>query len=114
MTSPELANPPAEAGTLAVIDTGQLERLMTTLADLADRMSGRDELCLYTPEEAADLLKKTANWVTEAIQNGRIPYTRVGQSPRLTADHIRQIAASGEVRPHKYAKPANKPARAAA
>jgi excisionase family DNA binding protein len=70
------------------------------------------ELKCFTPEEAAPLLGKTANWIREACRDGRIPHTNVGKSPRLTADHIRQIRANGERLPHKYAKPARVPAAA--
>jgi excisionase family DNA binding protein len=73
------------------------------------------ELKCFTPEEAAPYLGKTANWIAEAIRDGRIPFTTVGRSPRLTAAHIRWIQASGERVPNRYAKPLSKqPARAAA
>jgi hypothetical protein len=41
----------------------------------------------------------------ESIQAQAIPFTRVGKSPRLTAAHIRQILADGEVLPNRYSKP---------
>jgi hypothetical protein len=63
------------------------------------------ELMAFTPAKAAELLGKTENWVVESCQQGRIPFTYVGKSPRLTADHIRQIRASGERLPNRYAKP---------
>jgi excisionase family DNA binding protein len=63
------------------------------------------ELKCFTPAEAAPLLGKTENWVVEAIQERRIPFTYVGRSPRLTAAHIRWVQANGEVLPSKYAKP---------
>lgn len=63
------------------------------------------ELKCFTPAEAAPLLGKTENWIAEAIRERRIPFTYVGRSPRLTADHIRQIRASGEVKPSKFARP---------
>jgi hypothetical protein len=63
------------------------------------------ELTAFTPAKAAELLGKTENWVIEACQQGRIPFTYVGKSPRLTAAHIRWVQANGEVRPSKYAKP---------
>jgi hypothetical protein len=63
------------------------------------------ELKCFTPAEAGPLLGKTENWVVEAIRERRIPFTYVGRSPRLTADHIRQIRAEGEVKPSKYARP---------
>lgn len=63
------------------------------------------ELKCFTPEEAAPLLGKTANWIRDAIRDGRVPHTLVGKSPRLTAAHIRQIQAQGEMQPNRYAKP---------
>ena len=63
------------------------------------------EIKCFTPEEAGALLGVTKNWVVEAIRERRIPFTYVGRSPRLTADHIRQILADGEVKPSKYARP---------
>ena len=82
------------------VDATVLQRLTEAIEALAVD----PELKLYTPAEAGALLGKTENWVVEAIQERRIPFTRVGQSPRLTARHIREIAAKGEVRPNKYAK----------
>jgi hypothetical protein len=63
------------------------------------------ELTAFTPAKAAELLGKTENWVVESCQQGRIPFTYVGKSPRLTAAHIRWIQANGEQLPNKYAKP---------
>lgn len=83
------------------VDAGVLERLTAALEALAID----PELRLYTPGQAAELLGKTENWVIEAIQSRRIPFTYVGKSPRLTATHIREIAAYGEVRPNKYTNP---------
>lgn len=102
MTRNDLASAPTEAATL--IDTDRLNRLLDALEALAAQPASDPELRLFKPDEAADLLGKTENWVIENIQHGRIPYTRVGQSPRLTAAHIRQIAAQGEVLPHQYAR----------
>lgn len=64
------------------------------------------ELRCFTPAQAADILGKNEHWVLDGIREGRLPHTRVGKSPRLTADHIRQIQKQGEYRPNKYAKPA--------
>lgn len=79
--------------------TAAIERLAAapTAAEL--------ELKCFTPAEAAPLLGKTENWVVEAIQDRRIPFTYVGRTPRLTADHIRQIRDNGQLLPSKYAKP---------
>lgn len=63
------------------------------------------ELKCFTPEEAAQILGKTTNWVVEAIQNDRIPHTYIGKSPRMKAEHIRWVQAQGERMPSKYAKP---------
>jgi hypothetical protein len=63
------------------------------------------ELRCFTPEQAAEILGKTTNWVVEAIQDGRIPRTYVGKSPRLTAAHIRWIQSNGEQLPNQFAKP---------
>ncbi|MFE2522129.1 hypothetical protein [Streptomyces mirabilis] len=67
---------------------------------LASALTAADlELRCFTPEQAAEILGKTPNWVVEAIQSRRIPFTYVGKSPRLTAAHIRWVQANGEVRP---------------
>ncbi|WP_405994058.1 hypothetical protein [Streptomyces sp. NBC_00986] len=82
-------------------------RLAEAVEQLTVRQTAADlELRCFTPEQAADILGKTENWVVEAIRERRIPFTYVGRSPRLTADHIRQIRAEGEVKPSKYAKTA--------
>ncbi|MFJ5306136.1 excisionase family DNA-binding protein [Streptomyces sp. NPDC088350] len=82
-------------------------RLTEAVEQLTVRQTAADlELRCFTPEEAARLLGKTENWVVEAIRERRIPFTYVGRSPRLTADHIRWVQANGEVRPSRYAKPA--------
>jgi len=102
VTSAELANPPAEASPLHAADSAFLDRLTTALESIANDQPADPELKCYTPDEAADLLGVTKNWVNEAIQAGRIPCTYVGRFPRLTAAHIRQIQAEGERKPNKY------------
>ncbi|MGW5636694.1 helix-turn-helix domain-containing protein [Streptomyces sp. NPDC003832] len=94
----------------------RLTELAAAVERLATAPSAAElELKCFTPQEAAPLLGKTPNWVIEAIQDGRIPHTYVGKSPRLTAAHIRWIQANGERVPNQYAKPLTKtPARAAA
>lgn len=108
MTRNDLA-PPAEAGREAIqnaVDTTLILRLASAVEQLTAVQSASDlELRCFTPEEAARILGKTENWVVENIQARRIPFTYVGKSPRLTAEHIRWIRAQGEVLPHKYAKP---------
>ena len=62
------------------------------------------ELRLYTPAEAADLLGVTENWISERVKARRIPCTFVGRFPRFSAQHIRAIAAAGEVDPSNYGR----------
>ena len=83
-----------------------IERLTEAVEQLAvvAAASAELELKAYTPAQAAELLGKTENWVVEAIQDRRIPFTYVGKSPRLTAAHIRWIQEQGEVLPNKYAR----------
>jgi hypothetical protein len=99
--------PPIEAGreaTHTAVDTTLILRLASTVEQLTAALTAADqELRCYTPKEAAAILGKTENWVVEAIQGRRIPFTYVGKSPRLTAEHIRWIRAQGEVLPSKYA-----------
>lgn len=99
MSRTDLAPPTAVDTTLILRLTSAVEQLtaMQAAADL--------ELRCFTPEQAAAILGKTENWVIENLQARRIPFTYVGKSPRLTAAHIRQIQAQGEVLPNKYAKP---------
>ena len=89
------------------IDSTLILRLITTVEQLltAQQTAAEVELKCFTPAKAAELLEKTENWVVESIQDRRIPFTYVGKSPRLTAAHIRQIQAQGEVLPSRYAKP---------
>lgn len=100
MTTNDL-DPPTETTLILRLTelTAAVERLATTpnAAEL--------ELTAFTPARAAELLGKTENWVIEACQQGRIPHTYVGKSPRMTAAHIRWVQAQGERMPHKYAKP---------
>lgn len=44
----------------------------------------------------ADYLGKSLGWVRKEVAAGRIPFTRVGKSPRFTEEHVRQILAAGE------------------
>lgn len=85
-------------------ETTLILRLAEAVEQLTVRQTAADlELRCFTPEQAAEILGKTPNWVVESIQGRRIPFTYVGKSPRLTAEHIRQIQAQGEVLPSKYA-----------
>lgn len=112
MTRNDLA-PPTKPKRMT-LSLSLIERLTEAVEQLAiaAAASAEQELKTYTPAQAAELLEKTENWVVEAIHDRRIPFTYVGKSPRLTAAHIRQIQAQGEVLPHRYAKPVA--ARAAA
>lgn len=98
MTRNDLA-PPTET-TLVL----RLTELAAAVERLASAPTAAElELKCFTPEEAAAILGKTENWVVEAIQDGRIPHTYVGKSPRMTAAHIRWVQAQGERLPNKYA-----------
>lgn len=84
----------------------RLTELTAAVERLATAPSAAElELTAFTPAKAAELLGKTENWVVEAIRDGRVPYTYVGKSPRMTAAHIRAVQAQGERLPNKYAKP---------
>lgn len=84
----------------------RLTELTAAVERLATAPSAAElELTAFTPAKAAELLGKTENWVVEAIRDGRVPYTYVGKSPRMTAAHIRWVQAQGERMPNKYAKP---------
>lgn len=102
MTRNDLAVTPTEDANTG-LETGLLARLTEALERLNEQSTS--ELKCYTPAEAAGLLGKTENWVVEAIQAGRVPCTYVGKSPRMTAQHIRQVQQHGERLPHKYARP---------
>lgn len=97
-------DPPTE-NTRTDASTVDETTLILRLAEVVEQFTLRDLRC-FTPKEAGEILGKTENWVIEAIQDRRIPFTYVGKSPRLTAAHIRQIQEQGEVQPSKYAKPA--------
>lgn len=106
MTRSDLAPPAGEHQHPQTLDTTLILRLTTAVEQLSTTHTANDlELRCFTPEEAGVILGKTENWVVENIQARRIPFTYIGRSPRLTAAHIRQIQAEGEVLPSKYAKP---------
>lgn len=81
---------------LTRIDAKLLERLVFAVENLADASS---EPRCYPPAKAAELLGKSENWVVEAIQDRRIPFTYIGRTPMLTAKHIRWVQENGEVQP---------------
>ncbi|MYT18476.1 MULTISPECIES: hypothetical protein [unclassified Streptomyces] len=79
-----------------------LQRLAATVEQLNELIAARqaeENLRCYTPREAGDLLGKSENWVAEAIQARRVPFTYIGRSPRMTAAHIRHVQQQGEVLP---------------
>jgi hypothetical protein len=102
VTRHTLAATPTE-DSATTLDLGLLARLTEAVERLNE--STVSDLKCYTPAEAGRLLGKTENWVIEAIQDGRIPCTYIGKSPRMTAAHIRQVQEHGERLPHQYAKP---------
>jgi hypothetical protein len=70
----------------AADETTLILRLAEVVEQLATAQAAADlELRCFTPAQAARILGKTENWVLEAIYEGRIPYTRVGKSPRRRA-----------------------------
>ncbi|MEU7435653.1 hypothetical protein AB0B07_33170 [Streptomyces sioyaensis] len=75
---------------------------MEQLNELIAARQVEENLRCYTPKEAGALLGKSENWVTEAIQARRIPFTYVGRSPRMTAAHIRWVQQQGEVLPPRH------------
>ncbi|TXS21423.1 hypothetical protein EAO71_27370 [Streptomyces sp. ms191] len=81
-------------------DGDLLERLIRAVEGL--KSDADIEIRTYSPADAATYLGKTENWVTEQIQLGTIPHTRIGRTPRLTAQHIRWVIEHGEVTPHQY------------
>ncbi|MFF8784717.1 hypothetical protein [Streptomyces sp. NPDC015125] len=102
MTTNPLASDPF--GASVVIDVTLLERLVSAVEKVGSLTQPADDLRAYTPAEAGKLLGKTENWVTEAIQARRIPFTYVGRSPRLTAAHIRWVLENGEVQPNQFSR----------
>ena len=99
MTRTNLAPAPDNDAHLTT-DAALLERLVRAVENITSATD--PEIRTYSPAEAAALLGKTENWVTEQIQYGAIPYTRIGKTPRMTAAHIRWVLQDGEVVPHKY------------
>ncbi|MFF0277518.1 hypothetical protein [Streptomyces sp. NPDC004330] len=96
MTRKNLAPVPDQIDPLVAI----LEQLLQAVESLKGSQDA--ELRTYSAAEAAVFLGKSEYWVSEQIQLGTIPHTRIGKTPRLTAEHIKQVQANGEVQPHKY------------
>ncbi|WP_432053655.1 helix-turn-helix domain-containing protein [Streptomyces sp. bgisy022] len=105
-TPTESRRQPVDEPALILQFAAVVEQLAAVTELLAVRQAAVDpEIQCFTPEEAAKALRKTENWVVENIQQGRIPHTYIGKSPRMTAAHIRWVQSQGERVPHKYAKP---------
>lgn len=100
MTRTDLAPPTEDTLTLRLTELTAAVEKLTALHTAAEL-----ELTAFTPARAAQFLGKTENWVVEAMQAGRVPFTYVGKSPRMTAAHIRWVQAQGEHIPNKYARP---------
>ena len=73
-------------------------------------MKADPELKLYTSEEAAALIGKTAWWLEDQARACTVPFTRVGRTVMFSADHIRAIHAQGEVDPATR-RPKGRPVR---
>lgn len=58
---------------------------------------------IYTAEEAAPVIKKTAYWLKTHARKGDIPFTRIGRSYLWTADQLAEIVRAGEHRPRVQA-----------
>ncbi|MGW2253496.1 helix-turn-helix domain-containing protein [Kitasatospora sp. NPDC001660] len=54
---------------------------------------------LYHPDQVAAMLGRSEWWVREQARKTRIPYCRVGNSYRFTAEHLAEIVRLLEVRP---------------
>lgn len=114
MTRTDLANPTTEetstpTADLACVIAGlekRLESLTAAVENLTTAAASGAylELKCFKPSEVAALLGKTENWVIEAISDGRIPRTYIGRSPRLTAEHIREIQAADAVKPSRFTR----------
>lgn len=60
---------------------------------------------LLDKHEVAAFLKKSVSWVEKAAAAREIPFTKVGNENRWSADHLRQIVADGEVQVWHYEQP---------
>jgi excisionase family DNA binding protein len=54
---------------------------------------------LFTPKEAAAILKVRQSWLERQAAGRRIPFTMLGGSYRFTADHLAQIVQIFETNP---------------
>lgn len=87
---------------VADADGTLIERLAIAVEALV-RQTQDPELRCYPAAEVAEILGKTENWVVEAMQDRRVPFTYIGKSPRMTAAHIRWVLANGELMPYTAA-----------
>lgn len=76
---------------------------MTALSDYDTIPRPSDFPYVYTPEEAAAILKINQRYLIEATNRGEFPHMRMNQKTmRFTSDHLREILASFEVRPEPF------------
>lgn len=76
---------------------------MTATSDYETIPRPSDLPYVYTPEEAAAILKINQRYLIEATNRGEFPHMRMNQKTmRFTSDHLREILASFEVRPESF------------
>jgi hypothetical protein len=51
---------------------------------------------LWTMQDLAAYLGKSLSWVRGEVAARRIPFTKIGKSPRFTPEHVATILAAGE------------------
>jgi hypothetical protein len=54
---------------------------------------------LFTPEEAAQILRKSAYWLKRNAGQGTIPHTRIGRTISFTAADLAEITRNGARKP---------------
>jgi hypothetical protein len=93
VTTPQATDPPPfTAEQIAEI---AIQAALTAV----QQMQPNNDLRLYTPEEAAVFIGKTAWWLEDQVRACTIPHTRIGRTVMFSAEHIRAITAQGEVDP---------------
>jgi len=60
---------------------------------------------VYTADEAAAILKCTANWLKEQARKRKIPFTKIGGAYRWTPAHLQEIIRLGEHQPEPGFRP---------
>lgn len=68
-------------------------------------MTAAQEPFSYDADEAGAFLGRSGDWMKRQAREGKIPFTRVGQSMRWTPEHIREILRAGEQRPQPVLVP---------